>query len=265
MLIAVLVASYNRKEITLRSLEALKVAAEGMNCDIYLLDDASSDGTADSVREKFPSIRIISGTGYLYWAKSMRLAWDVASQSKDYDFYLWFNDDLILKQDAFKTILSDYFKTGGVLVGACSEDSTETKCSYGVSDIKDQKIVPNGVPQRGMGWFNGNFVLVPRDVYLRIGAISSEYSHARADYDYAERLHLDGIPFYCTSRYVGFCKNDYNAKIKGKRFLQRFSLLWKPGYCNLHDLWLIKKKYHGVLPAILSCIHLIWIVLKRSD
>ena len=262
MRIAVLLTCHNRVETTLRSLLFFKKAALGLRYDIFLVDDGSSDGTGPKVRKEHPYVRVIDADGSLYWAKGMRLAWETAAKNADYDFYLWLNDDLMLKPCAIVCLLADYETTKGVIVGACSDDQSETSCSYGASDKRDVKITPNGTPQFATGWFNGNLVLVPREVYKRIGMISGEYSHARADYDYAERLKKDGIPFYCSSRYVGVCRNDFDSKIQGKSLIQRIRLLRQPGYWNLHDLWLIKSQYHGYLSAILSCLHLIGVAVK---
>lgn len=253
---------YNRAEMTLTALEGLSKSAKGIDYDVFLVDDASPDGTGAKVLERFPHMHVIDGKGQLYWAKGMRFAWEMAAKSADYDFYLWLNDDLNLKPNALSGMLADYDKTGSVIVGACSEDDEETICSYGVSDASDRKILPVGSPHKANGWLNGNCVLVPKEVYRRIGMISGEYTHARADYDYAERLKQAGIPFYCSSYYVGVCHNDFSEKMAGVRLCQRLQMLWKPGYFNLHDLWLIRRRYHGITAAILSCAHLTFIVIR---
>lgn len=259
--IAVLMACHNRVKLTLRTLSALKHSADGINYDVYLVDDGSTDGTGEAVRLRFPSIHVIQGDGKLYWAKGMRRAWEVASRKADYDFYLWLNDDLDIKSDALRGMLSDYEKTKGVVVGACSQDNGETICSYGASDEKDHKIIPCGIPQIARGWLNGNFVLVPREVYQKVGMISGEYTHARADYDYAERLKRAGVPFYCSSDYVGSCRDDFAEKMRGVSLWQRIKLLRQPGYFNLRDLWLIRSRYHGFVRAVCSCAHLIALVI----
>ena len=262
MKIAVLMASHNRRHSTVECLRLLSLQSNARLCEVFLLDDGSTDGTADAVAKEFPNVRIIQGEGNLYWAKGMRLAWETATKSADYDFYLWLNDDLNLKRDALSGVLADYYNTGSVIVGACSEDEVEAVCSYGASNASDNKIIPNGAPQRAEGWLNGNCVLVPRDVYKRIGMISSEYTHARADYDYAERLKNANIPFYCSSKYVGVCHNDFHEKVKELALWQRLQMLWRPGYFNLHDLWLIRLRYHGITAAILSCTHLTYMVIR---
>ena len=212
MSIAVLMTCHNRVETTLSCLRRL-VPQLSPGDDVILVDDGSTDGTGARVRVEFPTIHVIDADGSLYWAKGMRLAWDVAEKSGTYDFYLWLNDDVELYEKSMVSVFEDWKSIGdntAVLVGACGFDG---KCTYGATDSSDRKIVPNGGLQLASGWLNGNFVLVPSAAYKKVGKISSDYSHARADYDYAERLKLANIPFYVTSKYVGACPFDFDGKI----------------------------------------------------
>lgn len=260
MSIAVLMTCHNRVETTLSCLRRL-VPQLSPGDDVFLVDDGSTDGTGARVRAEFPTIHVIDADGSLYWAKGMRLAWDVAEKSGTYDFYLWLNDDVELYEKSMVSVFEDWKSIGdntAVLVGACGFDG---KCTYGATDSSDRKIVPNGGLQLASGWLNGNFVLVPSAAYKKVWKISSDYSHARADYDYAERLKLANIPFYVTSKYVGACPFDFDGKISGKSLAERISWLWKPGYFNLKDLYLIRSRYHGKLKAVISCLKLIQIVV----
>lgn len=67
--VAVILTVFNRKEITLSSLNGLyKAIAElgvGYVFDIYMTDDGSSDGTRELVFSRFPNINIIRGNGQL--------------------------------------------------------------------------------------------------------------------------------------------------------------------------------------------------------
>ena len=217
------------------------------------------------------SVRVIKGDGTLFWAKGMRLAWETAVEDEKrvgaIDFFLWLNDDVELKPGAIESVLDDWRRSGderGVIAGACSRDVEETASTYAATTRRDVQIPPNGTaPQRADGWFNGNFVLVPRKAYEQVGMISNEYTHARADYDYAERLKRAGIPFFASSRYVGVCEKDYAQKVEGMGLCKRVSLLWKPSYCNLHDLFLFRRKYYGLGRAIVSCLHMMAIVLRK--
>lgn len=255
-------------ETTLACLRRL-VPQLGNGDRVFLVDDASADCTSVKVKAEFPDVNVINGDGTLYWARGMHLAWESAIKSGDkFDFFLWLNDDVMLTPDAISSLLSDYdqlttshqpLTTSPVIVGACEWGG---ECTYGVTDLKYRKIKPIGKPQLSNGWLNGNVVLVPWATYQAVGMVCPDYTHARADYDYAERLRKAGIPFYGSSNYVGTCRNDYVRKMQGLSFCQRMKLLVRPSYWNLHDLWLIRRRHYGVMAAVVSCVHLIFIAAR---
>lgn len=78
--IAVLITCYNRREKTVNCLNLLFKCGlpVGFALKVYLVDDGSTDGTGEEVRKLFPEIKVIVGSGELYWAGGMRLAWTEA-------------------------------------------------------------------------------------------------------------------------------------------------------------------------------------------
>ena len=184
--------------------------------------------------------------------------------SAGFDGFLWLNDDVVLDEQALNTMLlggeSGHAGTRAptVVIGACRGKDGEI--TYGAIDERGELIPPNRESQTTNNeprWFCGNVVLVPRSVVNKIGIISDEYSHARADFDYAERLWAAKIPMVTTDRFVGVCENDFADKMRGKSLRERLEMLWQPGYFNLGDLWRIRSRYHGFLAAVLSCGRLV--------
>ena len=84
MKIAILMTCHNRRETTLRCLESLalekRVGVGQWKIDVFLVDDGSTDGTDEAVKATFPKVNVIRGTGNLYWAKGMELAWKTCLQ-----------------------------------------------------------------------------------------------------------------------------------------------------------------------------------------
>ena len=104
--VAAVMAAYNRRELTLaclRSLEAQQVP--GVEQDVFVLDDASSDGTSQAIAEQFPQVNVLRGDGHLYWNGGMRRAFGAAIE-RDYDHYLWMNDDTRLDDGALAVLLA---------------------------------------------------------------------------------------------------------------------------------------------------------------
>ena len=65
----------------LRSLGAQQVP--GVALDVFVLDDASSDGTSEAVAEQFPEVTVLHGDGELYWNGGMRRAIAAADSPLD--------------------------------------------------------------------------------------------------------------------------------------------------------------------------------------
>ena len=105
MKVAVLLATYNRREKTIACLTNLYEQSLPSNCEfeVFLTDDASTDGTQESVKNEFPQINLLHGDGSLFWAGGMRNSWTQAIKN-NYDFYLLLNDDTLLKHDALFTL-----------------------------------------------------------------------------------------------------------------------------------------------------------------
>src|SRR5215469_2793644 len=67
MRIAGLVACYNRVALTLRCLTSLFETFEHQDAtlEIFLVDDGSPDKTGEIVKQRFPQVHVITGTGSL--------------------------------------------------------------------------------------------------------------------------------------------------------------------------------------------------------
>ena len=250
MKIAVLMTCYNRVQTTLQCLERLKLACAQVGdaaFDVWLVDDASPDRTGEKVKAAFPEAHVVQGAGNLFWCRGMRLAWDEAvkaSGADAYDFYLWLNDDAMLKPSAISGLLSDYGRHGGVVAGKFSSDETESDVSFGMLG----------------GWMNGNLVLVPREVYERIGPIFNGYHHGYGDNDYGLMAARAGFPPRLSSCFCGICpaQPERYRMQKGRPLAERVRLLFDPKGYNLHDAVVFRYRNWGLWMAVLCVVHMLF-------
>jgi len=230
---------------------------------VYLVDDGSPDGTGRRVRERFPQVDVIAGSGRLFWARGMALAWKTAVAAGGFDAYLWLNDDVELVGDALSGILADCEQIGrrGVLVGGCVDETGGV--SYGCRGVGGACLAPSGRPERHLGNICGNFVLVPHEVYEKVGGMAECYCHAYGDFDYALRLRKAGIPYYLGSKIVGVCP-DHNPDegLNSPSVRRRLKDLFLPKGRNLHDHFIYKVREGGLLYALASCLHVICLVVR---
>jgi GT2 family glycosyltransferase len=212
---AILMTCYNRAQTTVGCLGDLFACTipSGWEFDVYLVDDASPDHTGALVAKRFPVVRIIPGTGSLYWSGGTRLAWDTAAGHAEYDAFVWLNDDTRLYPGGLVTLAETAREVAqrvgkeAIIVGATA-DPVSKKTTYGA--LATDPADPEGAPRqfRAKETMNGNVVWVPRTVWQRLGNLRAVYTHAMADTDYGLRAQKRSIPVWLTPEYVGSCPRN---------------------------------------------------------
>lgn len=253
--VAVLLTVFNRKDVTLQGLRQLFSAIKNMSdmsFDVFMLDDNSSDGTADAVSIEFPHVRIINGNGNLFWSGGMRLAWETALKANDYDYFIFFNDDAMIFPNALRSLFEadDYFCGKAVISGAFCDENGNT--SYGGRDRAEHIITPNGTYQ-DIYLMNGNLVLIPCAVVQSIGIIDSVFTHSLGDWDYGCRSIKAGFKVVLTKQYVG--KTNRHDLCIAEPFLGKYTFKqrWKKLYSPKHhpkQSWIFNVRHMGMKMAL---------------
>lgn len=93
--IYILLPVHNRKEITRGFIDCLK-AQSYSDYHLVLVDDGSSDGTADMVRQEVPAVTVLTGSGNWWWGGSLQqgLDWLKENVSDQNSLILFINDDV---------------------------------------------------------------------------------------------------------------------------------------------------------------------------
>ncbi|MBN1187160.1 MAG: glycosyltransferase family 2 protein [Bacteroidales bacterium] len=220
--IAVLITCYNRKEKTLECLNHLYKArseySSNLIMDVYLTDDASTDGTENEVRKRFPDVNIIKGNGRLFWSGGTIKSWEEALSKEIYNGYLLLNDDTVVNGSCFNILFKTHeyairkYNRGAIYVGSVFDPVT-LKQTYGGRIItnkwtfKCNLLIPDGeIKECHLG--NANIMLVHKSVVEDIGILSRIYTHGKSDWDYTLRASRHGIPVLACPDFCGFCKND---------------------------------------------------------
>lgn len=268
MRIAALLTCFNRKEKTSKCLYSLFQILP--DCDVYLVDDASTDGTSEMIKEKYSQVHLIYGNGNLFWSRGMYTAWKEALK-KDYDYYLWLNDDIELYSYFFEELmLCNQLEGENCIVSGLIESFGKKEIIYGGSNSDKKLIQVNTEPQE-ITFMNGNVVLVPKVVVNKIGIIDRTFHHDLGDVDYGLTARKQGIRVVSTRIAIAAgCPNKFCRVRKwGTNIINRFKQLNSPLGSNLSLNFYFRRKHFGLFRAILFCIHLIvlnllsdWVVVK---
>lgn len=260
--IAVLMTCFNRREKTLAALASLasQTAEIPRRLQVILVDDASTDGTAQAVAAQFPQVRVIAGSGSLFWNGGMRVAFAEALRT-GFDYFLWLNDDTQLFPDALDTLLrtAEELERRGVLsiVTGSTRDAVTGLRTYGgrlrvyrwngVQDLPVQPLENQPAPCDTM---NGNCTLVPAAIAAKIGNLEGRFHHHFGDFDYGLRARQAGFAVHVAPGYIGTCSinsQDGTWRDGSATFRQRWKHLMSPKGSPFAEWFLFSSRHYGYL------------------
>ena len=260
--VCALLTCFNRRDTTLACLRALAASTGLAHGALHavLVDDGSSDGTAQAVRAEFPWVEVVVSDGSLFWCRGMHLAFETAMR-QGFDHYLWLNDDTTLRSDALagllacEALLRQRTEAPIIVVGSTVDAATGAH-NYGgerqpsrIVRFRVERVSPSSAPQR-CDTITGNIVLIPARVAQRVGNLDPAFEHAMGDTDYGLRARRHGVELWVAPHFHGECASNPMAgtftdrslplKVRWKRMLDRKGLPWKS--------WLVFTRRHmGVM------------------
>lgn len=256
--IAALLTVFNRKQQTLACLDRLfkQDIPEGYSLTVYLVDDGSTDGTTSAIFEQFPGkVNIIQGDGSLFWNRGMHLAWTVAAKEREFDFYLWLNDDTFIYEGCLNRLLSESAELDNkaIIVGSTCAVGNRDIITYG--GWQNGKKITNVDERLWCDAINGNIVLIPKYVFDILGMNDPYFRHCLGDTDYGLRAKEAGVGCYIGKGIFGECNLHEKPTIwmdPSQAFKKRWKNFFSPLGNNPFEFFYFKKKHKGVAAACLT-------------
>lgn len=206
----IIIPVFNRRHYTLPCLQKLQWVAQRNDWKIVVVDDASTDGTADAIRAQHPHVIIVPGSGHLYWTGGIDLGMKKARELGATEL-VWLNDDCEPSEDCF-VHLAEMVRGNRKLIVAPVFESHEGRFVLGV---KDFKLVPVPTGVVGVDTLAGNLVVMPVEV-MDIAGIpdASRWPHYGGDSSYTHQAYLAGFDLWIDGRTVHRVSDfDHDASI----------------------------------------------------
>lgn len=264
--IAVLLTCYNRKEKTIACVSSLAAAKERMQqeapdqkyeVEFIVTDDRSTDGTSEALQRLPYRIRLLEGSGQLYWCGGMNYSMDyVLQRSNAYQYVMLINDDVRFYSDALQRLLMRLKHSDADIVVGSTVDSAG-KMSYGGVKMTSRHfaryclIEPSKDPAV-CDTFNCNCVLMNTETFCELGRLDPVYIHSMGDYDYGMRAVRQGFKIINCDAHVGECdenKTDGTWRDVSLSRKKRLALKEGPKGLPKHDWYHFVRKNYGLLPA----------------
>ena len=226
--LSIVIVSFNTRELTRRCLKSIEEYASGISHEVFLVDNASSDGSANMVAEAFPWVHLIRMTENRGFAGGNIPGMRRASGR----YVLLLNSDAFLAEGVLNNTISymDQHQRIGVLGCKLTNPDGSLQPSARMLPSPLNKILhitglasrfpksrffgrvdfswwDHSAP-RSVGWVVGAFFLIRRETIADIGVLDERYflyfeeidyclSARRAGWDvvfypYAQTVHLGG-------------------------------------------------------------------------
>jgi GT2 family glycosyltransferase len=234
--IAVIVLNYNKKPDLLEALESI-YASDYPDFTVVVVDNDSSDGSADAVAEQFPQASLIRNPENSGVSKGRNTGWRYADENYSFEYVIFVDDDAVLTRDCLSKLVDAYrqFPEAGVLAGkAFTNFETNQLMSVGIrANFYTGLIFDMGVGEYDNGQYNepreidaaGGFAFMVRaNLFRQLNAFDERFSpYGWEDVDFSLRAREKGY----TVRYVPearLCHKGTKAGRKPKAGYERYKI-----------------------------------------
>jgi GT2 family glycosyltransferase len=216
--LAVVIVSWNTKDLLRQCLAAVFSALESLSSRVLVVDNASQDGSAELVTGSFPQAQLIRNRENLGFARANNQAFKLAGRPL---FVLLLNSDAILTKETIRGML-DFMKThddaglvspalrypaGGSQPGGGFDASLRTALNYffflsvvfprsfrGMF-VDQRRLKRQGEPV-SLDWVAGTCMLVRKEVIDRAGGLDESFFMYAEDAEWCERIRKKGWGIY---------------------------------------------------------------------
>ncbi len=228
--IAVVTPIHNRRDITLQCLRSLsRIQDDSLEVSVFIVDDLSTDGSAEAIRSQYPETRIIQGDGNLWYTEGTNVGIRKALEHEP-DFVLAINDDSVFDSQFLHYLVETGQQNPKSVVGPLlllwDEPhrlfQTSPKWSTfegGWRHWNDQTVwtVPSAPWEVDL--IVGNCVLYPASAFEDCGFMDSRRFPNFGDAEFTPRLKRAGYRLIIDPRSRVFCQPNATPKRLRERHL----------------------------------------------
>jgi len=98
--ISIIVVSYNTKTLLLECLSSIFATVNSVSFEVWVVDNNSTDGTLEAVREQYPAVKVIANRENLGFAAANNQAF----RSMNGRYALLLNSDTVLTEGAVRAL-----------------------------------------------------------------------------------------------------------------------------------------------------------------
>ncbi|MBI1920697.1 MAG: glycosyltransferase family 2 protein [Geobacter sp.] len=253
---------HNGREETLAFLESMR-STTYPDLGIVLVDDGSTDGTADAVAARFPEVTILAGNGNLWWSGATNLGVNEALE-RGAEFVLTINNDNVVEPGFLEPLVETAQSYPRSLVTSKMYDYSDRDFvfSFGgvinwyLGEIRDRNSRRDRLDfdrTSDCDWLHGSSTLIPAAVFAEIGLFDRENCpQYQGDAEFSLRAKRHGWRLLVEPRSVVYNRTAVSsgtAALNEERLGRMLSSFRSPFYLKAN--WKLYRDYCPCRPVIL--------------
>lgn len=212
--IAIIVPTYNRKEITCQFIQRIK--AQNYQIKIYVCDSGSSDGTVEALLN-ISGIEIVHAGATAWWSAAVNRGIERAL-SNGCDAVLIMNDDIAFDDELISKILEKHLECPSAIISPLQESPSGPFLGFRyIGRTKRMEILKDAKSDVLVHTTNGCCLLVPTALFSTVGLIDEvNCPHQYGDTEFQLRARKYGFQTVaCPSiKIVQLGATNYYSKLK---------------------------------------------------
>lgn len=206
--VTAVIPCFNERSSVLTCLAGLRRDHPGVGA--ILVDDGSTDGTAEAVTKEEPWVRVLRGDGELWWSGAIALG-IAAAREEAATHVVLLNNDTTLPAGGIARLVDASRSTGGLVSAAVADLVTKQAVSFGgviTPEGPELRLTHPPVDDRGLAsadWLPGHALVVPMGVIDVIGLPDARhFPQYWGDTDYTMRAVRAGVPLHVVPEVLAY-------------------------------------------------------------
>ncbi len=129
--LSIIIVNYNVKEFVLNLLGSITKASSNLSTEIFVVDNASDDGSVEAIKEKYPAVNLIANKKNLGFGAANNQALEQAKGK----YFLLINPDTIVREDTFYKMINFFVANPKCGIAGCKvlnpDGSLQLACRRG--------------------------------------------------------------------------------------------------------------------------------------
>ena len=214
--VSFIIVNYNTKDLTAQAIESIYKHAKNLNFEVILIDNSSTDGSADFIKIRFPKVKLIENRENIGFGRANNQGMEKAAG----EYLFLFNSDAYLIDDSLQKLIEragDIKNLGAISPLILNVDRTIqqsggffptlTKVFWWMSFIDDLpfglRLNPYHIDhdsfykeERKLDWVTGAALIIPKSVYNKVGGFDKNIFMYSEDIEICQRIKKAHLQIY---------------------------------------------------------------------